>query len=67
MSPVIQKQTSPPSNSTMAFQFNKKGRILEAKVRVKDATVKADVDIVFLFLAAVMISLINIVYLFGIL
>lgn len=66
MTQLAQKPTG-PNNTAMAFEFHKKGRILEAKVRVKDATVKANVDIVFLSLAAIMISLINIIYLVGVL
>ena len=66
MAQIAQKPTG-PNNTAMAFEFHKKGRILETKVRVKDATVKADVDIAFLALAAIMISFVNIIYLIGIL
>lgn len=54
------------TNKTMTFNFNKKGRVVEATVKVKDATLKADIDIVFLAISAFMISLINILYLTGI-
>jgi hypothetical protein len=56
----------PKSNPMLGFKVNKKGRIVETTVKVKDATLKADVDIAFLFIAAVMISLINIIYIIGI-
>lgn len=66
MTPIIQKQTGPTSNPAMAFELHKYGRILEATVKVKKATVTADVDIAFLLIAAVMISLVNVIYLVGI-
>lgn len=62
-----QNPTGQNNNSAMAFKIHKKGRIVETTVKVKDATVKADVDIVFLIIAALMISLVNIIYLVGIL
>lgn len=67
MSQVAHNKTTPPNNSAMAFKVHKEGRILEATVRVKDATLKADVDIVFLSVAAIMISLVNIIYIIGVL
>ena len=50
----------------MSFNFNKKGRILETTIKIKKATLKADIDILLLFLSAIIISLINIIYIFGI-
>jgi hypothetical protein len=66
MSQVAQKPIRPPSNTTMAFKFNKKGRVVETTLKVKDTTLKADIDIVFLAISAFMISLVNILYLTGI-
>jgi hypothetical protein len=48
------------------FNFNKKGRVVEATVKVKNTTLKADLDITLLSIAAIMISLINVVYILGI-
>jgi hypothetical protein len=50
----------------MTFKVNKKGKILKTTIKIKDTTLKADVDIIFLGLAAIMISLINIIYLIGV-
>ena len=54
------------TSKTMSFNFNKKGRILETTIKIKKATLKADIDILLLFLSAIMISLINIIYIFGV-
>lgn len=55
------------TSKPMTFNFNKKGRVVEATVKMKNATLKADIDIVLLSVSAIMISLINIIYIFGIL
>jgi hypothetical protein len=66
MTQIAHSPTGPNNNSTMAFKVKKKGRIVKTTVKVKDATLTANFDIVFLSVAAVMISLINIIYIIGI-
>ena len=66
MTQIAHNKTTPPNNSIMTFKVNKKGKILKTTIKIKDTTLKADVDIIFLGLAAIMISLINIIYLIGV-
>ncbi len=66
MTQLAHNKTSPPNNSSMTFSFHKKGRVVETTVKMKNATLKADIDIVFLAISAFMISLVNILYLTGI-